>query len=442
MMNLMTGILGLGHHLSGWRHRDSWPSTVMNIDNAIWIGKEAERGKLDLLFIADGNAVRQMDKPKLFAANSPSDRPAVFEPVTMLSAVAMFTQHIGLLATATTTYEEPYLLARKFGSLDHLSKGRACWNIVTTSYPGDSVNFGRADHMSRAERYERAEEFVEICKGLWDSWAEDAFLQDKATGQYLDPAKVHTLNHVGKHFSVQGPLNVARPPQGYPVMFMAGQSELGREFAAKTADGVFAVTDTKEAGQAFYADVKGRLARYGRTPDQMRIMPGCSVYVGRTASEADELFEELQSLIAPELGVPYLSKMVEMNLEGLPLDGPMPDLSAETNAIASFRNSIAAMARRDNLTIRQTYQRVLPSMGHTVFKGSAKQVADEMEDWYTSQACDGFNVLLPVLPRGLTDFVDLVVPELQRRKLFRTEYQGRNLREIMGLPVPKNPNFP
>jgi FMN-dependent oxidoreductase (nitrilotriacetate monooxygenase family) len=210
MMNLMTGILGLGHHLGGWRHRDSWPSTVMNIENTIWIAQTAERGKLDLLFIADGNAVRQMDKPKLFAANSPSDRPAVFEPVTMLSAVSMFTKHIGLLATATTTYEEPYLLARKFASLDHLSKGRACWNIVTTSYPGDSVNFGRAEHVGRADRYERAEEFVEICKGLWDSWAGDAFIENKATGQYLDPAKVHTLNHVGKHFSVQGPLNVAR----------------------------------------------------------------------------------------------------------------------------------------------------------------------------------------------------------------------------------------
>ncbi len=441
MMNLMTGILGLGHHLGGWRHPDSWPDTVMNIDHAVWIAKEAERGKLDLLFIADGNAVRQMDKPALFAANSPSDRPAVFEPVTMLSAVSMFTKHIGLLATATTTYEEPYLLARKFASLDHISHGRACWNIVTTSYPGDSVNFGKAEHAPRPDRYERAEEFVEVCKGLWDSWATDAFLEDKASGRYLDPAKVRRLNHVGKHFSVQGPLNVARCPQGYPLMFMAGQSEIGREFAAKTADCVFAVTDTKEAGQAFYADVKVRLAKYGRQPDSLRIMPGCSVYVGRTATEADELYEELQDLIAPELGVPYLSKMVNMDLEGLPLDGPMPDLSAEINAISSFRKSIAAMAERENLTIRQTYQRVLPSMGHTVFKGSPSQVADEMEDWYKSKACDGFNVLTPVLPRGLTEFVDLVVPELQRRGLFRTEYQGSTLREIMGLPQPQNPYF-
>lgn len=198
MMNLMTGILGLGHHLGGWRHRDSWPRTIMNIDYSAWIAKEAERGKLDLLFIADGNAVRQMDKPALYAANSPSDRPAVFEPTTMLSAVAMVTQHIGLLATATTTYEEPYLLARKFASLDHIGHGRACWNIVTTSYPGDSVNFGKPEHASRPDRYERAEEFVEICKGLWDSWAEDAFIEDKSTGHYLDPNRVRVLNHVGK----------------------------------------------------------------------------------------------------------------------------------------------------------------------------------------------------------------------------------------------------
>jgi alkanesulfonate monooxygenase SsuD/methylene tetrahydromethanopterin reductase-like flavin-dependent oxidoreductase (luciferase family) len=236
-------------------------------------------------------------------------------------------------------------------------------------------------------------------------------------------------------------LNVARCPQGYPVLFMAGQSELGLEFAAKTADCLFAVTDTKERGQEVYADVKGRLAKYGRTPDQLRLMPGCTVYVGRTAAEANELYEELQALISPEVGVPNLSKLVEHKLEGLSLDGPMPDLSMEVNAISSFRKSISAAAQREKLTIRQTYERVLPSMGHIVFKGSASQVADEMADWYTSKACDGFNVQVPVLPRGLTAFVDLVVPALQKRGLFRTEYQGNTLREIMGLPTPRNPYF-
>jgi FMN-dependent oxidoreductase (nitrilotriacetate monooxygenase family) len=442
MMNLMTGLSGLGIHLGGWRHRDSYDQTCMDLENTINTAKIAERGKIDLLFLADGNAVRQMDKPALFAANSPSDRPSVFEPVTLLTAIAMHTSRIGLLATATTTYEEPYLLSRKFASLDHLSKGRACWNVVTTSYPGDALNFSRTEHVAREVRYERAREFVDVCKGLWDSWAEDAFVQNKETGQYLDPTRVHTLNHKGKHFTVKGPLNVARMPQGYPVLFMAGQSEPGRDLAAYAADCVFAVTHTKEDGQAFYADIKGRMGRYSRHPDHLRIMPGASVYVGRTATEAQEYYDELQSLISPQVGVPYLSKLVEMDLTPFPLDGPLPDLSGETNAIASFRKSIAEMAARENLTVRQTYERVLPSMGHVTFIGSPKQVADEIEDWYTSKACDGFNISVPTMPRGLTAFVDLVIPELQRRKLFHEDYTGKTLRENMGLPVPTNPYFP
>jgi FMN-dependent oxidoreductase (nitrilotriacetate monooxygenase family) len=414
----------------------------MNLDHAIETARTAERGKFDLLFLADGNAVRQMDKPTLFAANSPSDRPAVFEPVTLLAAISQFTSHIGLLATATTTYDEPYLVARRFASLDHLSKGRACWNIVTTSYPDASLNFSRTEHMARELRYERAHEFVEVAKGLWDSWADDAFVQDRASGRFLDPSRVRVLNHKGKHFQVKGPLNVARCPQGYPLLFSAGQSEEGRELAARHADCLFAVTNTKQAGQAFYADMKGRLEKYGRRPDSLRILPGAAAYVGRTAAEADELYEELQALIAPELGVPYLSKLVEMDLSPYPLDGKLPDLSAEVAGIASFRNAIAEMAERDDLTIRQTYERVLPSMGHVLFKGDPKQVADQMEDWYTSKACDGFNITMPVMPRSLNDFVTFVIPELQRRGLFRTEYRGNTLREVMGLPVPVNPNFP
>jgi FMN-dependent oxidoreductase (nitrilotriacetate monooxygenase family) len=295
--------------------------------------------------------------------------------------------------------------------------------------------------MAKDERYERAREFVEVCKDLWDSWAEDAFPQNKATGQFLDPTRVRVLNHVGKHFQVKGPLNVARCPQGYPLLFTAGQSEDGRELAAEHADCIFAVTNTKAAGQAFYADVKGRLAKYGRAPDSLRIMPGAAIYVGRTSAEADELYEELQALIAPELGVPYLSKLVEEDLSGYPLDGPMPELSSESLGIASFRNTIVELAKRDKLTVRQTYERILPSMGHVTFKGSVKQVCDGIEDWYTSQACDGFNLTTPVMPRSLNEIVDLVIPELQRRGLFRREYQGRTLRERMGLPVPQNRHF-
>jgi FMN-dependent oxidoreductase (nitrilotriacetate monooxygenase family) len=441
MMNLMTGLLGLGGHLGGWRHRDAWSDNVMNLDHAIETARTAERGLFDLLFLADGNAVRQMDKPALFAANSPSDRPAVFEPITLMTAVAQYTKHIGLLSTATTTYDEPYSLSRRYASLDHLSQGRACWNIVTTSYPDDSLNFSRTEHVAKDERYERANEFVEICKGLWDSWSEDAFVQNKATGQFLDPTRVHTLNHKGKHFQVKGPLNVARMPQGYPVLFTAGQSEDGRELAAKHADCIFAVTNTIDSGKKFFADIKGRLAKYGRTPESMRIIPGCAVYVGRTASEADELYDELQSLIAPELGVPYLSKLCETDMTKYPLDGPMPDLGTQVLGIASFRNTIVDMAKRDKLTVRQTYERILPSMGHVTMKGSVKQVCDQIEAWYTEKACDGFNINTPVMPRSLNDFVELVIPELQRRGLFRKAYEGRTLRERMGLPMPVNPHF-
>jgi FMN-dependent oxidoreductase (nitrilotriacetate monooxygenase family) len=436
MMNLMTSLIGLGSHLAGWRHRDAWSGTAMNLDHAIHIAKTAERGKLDLLFLADGNAVRQMDKPELFAANSRSDRPAVFEPLTLLAALSQYTSHIGLFATATSTYDEPYLLARRFASLDHLSKGRACWNIVTGSYAGDSVNFGRAQHVPRAERYARAREFVEICKGLWDSWAEDAFIEDKATGRYLDPGKLQRLDHVGKHFSVQGPLNVARPVQGYPLLFSAGQSEEGLELAAEHAEGIFSLALTKPEAQAFYTDLKGRMAKYGRAPDQLRVLPGCTIYVGRTESEADELYAELQELILPGLGLAYLSKFCETDLSGYPLDGPMPVLSGEVDGMVSYRRAISDMAQREGLTVRQTYQRVVPSIGHVLFKGNPVQVADQMEDWYRSGACDGFNCDMPVLPRGLEDFVDLVVPELQKRGVFRKEYAGGTLRETMGLARP------
>ena len=436
MMHLMTSLIGLGSHLAGWRHRDAWSPTTMSLANAIHIAKVAERGKFDMLFLADGNAVRQMDDPILFSATSRSDRPAAFEPLTLLSALSQHTTHIGLFATATTTYDEPYLLARRFASLDHLSRGRACWNIVTGSYAGDSVNFGRATHVPRGERYERSREFVQVCKGLWDSWAEDAFIEDKASGRFLDPAKVQRLNHVGRHFSVQGPLNIARPVQGYPVLCTAGQSEEGRELAAELAEAMFSVALTRDEAQAFYADVKRRLAKYGRAPDALRIMPGVTIYLGRSEAEADELYRELQELILPELGVAYLSKLCQADLSGHPLDAPLPELSGEVAGVASYRASIVELARRERLTIRQLYERVVPSLGHVLFKGDPVQIADQMEDWYRGQACDGFNVDMPVVPRSLQDFVELVVPELQRRGIFRREYAGGTLRETMGLARP------
>jgi alkanesulfonate monooxygenase len=432
----MTSLIGRGSHLAGWRHKDAWSSTTMNLGQAIDIARLAEQGKFDMLFLADGNAVRQMDDPILFSSPSRSDRPAAFEPLTLLAALSQHTSHIGLFATATTTYDEPYLLARRFASLDHLSNGRACWNVVTGSYAGDSVNFGRATHVPRGERYERSIEFVEICKGLWDSWAEDAFIEDKTSGRFLDPAKVQRLNHVGKHFSVQGPLNVARPIQGYPVLCTAGQSEEGRELAAEHAEGIFSVAATKQEAQAFYADVKGRMAKFGRDSSELRIMPGVTIYLGRSEAEAEDTFQELQSLILPELGVAYLSQICQKDLSGYPLDGPLPELTGEVAGVASYRDSMAAMAKNEGLSIRQCYERAVPSLGHTLFKGDPMQIADQMEDWFRSQACDGFNIDMPIVPRSLQDFVTLVVPELQRRGIFRTDYAGGTLRETMGLKRP------
>jgi alkanesulfonate monooxygenase len=413
----------------------------MNLQNSILCAQIAERGKFDLIFLADGNGVREMDRPSLFAACSPSDRPAVFEPVTLLSAIAMVTKHVGLVATATTTYEEPYTLARKFASLDHLSNGRAGWNLVTTSNAEDALNFGRTEHVARDVRYERAKEFADVVKGLWDSWAADAFPQDKATGQYLDPNKVHVLNHKGNHFSVRGPLNVARAPQGYPVIFSAGQSDPGKELIASTADCLFASGNSKEGTLKLSVDIRARMAKYGRAPDSLKILPGLAVYIGRTEAEARQLYRELTELIPPALGVDYLSKQLEMDLTGYPLDGPVPEIKAEVIGGTSSRYTITNLAKTENLTIRQTYQRVLGSASGGMVIGDPGQVADYMEDWYTSKACDGFIIGGGIMPRGLSDFVDLVVPELQRRGIFRKEYEGKTMRENLGLPIPSNPYF-
>lgn len=441
MLNLITGLHPVGNHPAGWRHPDAWSDTVMNLEQMVHLARTAERGMFDMLFISDGNGVQQMDWPDLFEANCLTSKPAVFEPVTVLSALAMHTQMIGLLATATTTYEEPFLLARKFASLDHISSGRACWNIVTSSNALDSLNFGKDEHLARYDRYERAREFVEVCKGLWDSWAEDAFLEDQESGRYLDISRVHALNHKGKHFKVKGPLNAARPPQGYPVLFSAGQSEPGRELAAAVSDCMFCATPTKDLAQKFYEDMKSRAVRHGRRPDQLRVFPGVVIYTGASDAEAREKYEEMQALISPNVGVRHLSHYVDMDLTGYDLDDPFPQLSEDKAGGSSRRYAIASVAHRENLTIRQTYERFLPSFGHVVMVGGAETVADQIEDWYRSKACDGFNVHVGYQPAGLEGVVDFVIPELQRRGLFKTEYNGKTLRERLGLETPDNQFF-
>ena len=431
-----------GSHVGEWRHPSAWDKPASNLENAVRLARIAEGGKFDLLFLADGNGVRNLDKPDLFAATSPSDRPAVFEPVTLLSALAMVTRRIGLVATTTTTYDEPFAVARRFASLDHISKGRAGWNLVTTSNPGDALNFSHDAHAARDDRYARAGEFAQIVKGLWDSWADDAFPQDKAIGRYLDPSRVHALNHKGAHFSVAGPLNAPRPVQGHPVIFSAGQSETGKELSAATADCVFAIEGTIDRAQRLYADLKGRLPGYGRAPESLKVLSGVTIFVGETEAEADALFQELEDLVPPAVGLDYLSKMVGTKMAAYPLDGPMPTLDSEHVGPTGIGKTIIAVAAAEALTVRQTYKRILPQMAGNLFKGDPKRIADAMEEWYRGKACDGFMVAAPVVPTGLERFIRLVVPELQRRGLFRTEYEGRTLRENLGLDRPANRFFP
>lgn len=436
MMNLLCFANLVGTHVASWRHPKSHAKFVDNLQGRIELAKIAERGMLDAMFIADGNGVNFMNKRKLLEANIPGTTSAEFEPVTLLSAISQHTKYLGLVATATTTYEPPWMIARKFASLDMISGGRGGWNAVTSSYVGDAFNFGQIEHPPREERYERAKECVEVVTGLWDSWAEDAFPQNKATGQYLDSTKVRALNHKGKYFQVKGPLSVPRSKQGRPVQFSAGQSEPGKELAAQYSDGVFATALTKEMAIRDYADIKGRMAKYGRAPESLRFLPGLVCYVGKTTSEAEEYFQEVQSLLDPEVGKLYLWRSLGIDLDGYSVDDPMPEVKGEILGGYSNRQQMGSVAKSERLTIRQTYERMCPGAGTQVIAGTPSQIADLMEDWYRSGACDGFVLSGGCSPKDLADISDLVVPELQRRGLFRKQYVGTTLRENMGLPIP------
>jgi len=431
----------IGAHLGGWRHATAYDDPVMNLPRMIEYAQLAERGKLDGLFLADGNGIRDMDKPALFAANFPSARPGVFDPVVLMTALAGHTERIGLVCTATTTFDEPWFVARRFASLDHVSGGRAGWNAVTASNAGDALNFSHAQPVGREQRYARAEEFIDVVRGLWDSWAEDAFVQDKASGRFLDPARVRRLDHAGRHFAVAGPLNVPRTPQGQPAVFTAGQSDAGKELAARHADAMFAAGDSKDTCAAEYADIKGRMARHGRDSASLRFIPGMTVFAGQSASEAATLYEELNALIPPALGVDYLSKIVTQDLSDLPLEAPMPELADQVVGSSMVRTLVVRQIRERRMTVGEAARMVVRDFGTPVVKGSATEVVDVLEDWYRGGACDGFVLTFPVVPLGLQNFVDLVVPELQRRGLFRREYEGTTLRDHLGLARPVNRHF-
>jgi N-acetyl-S-(2-succino)cysteine monooxygenase len=425
-----------GNHVAAWLHPEAQIDAGTNFRHYAEITQTAERGKFDLMFVADAVAVRD---GKLSALSRWPQYMAYFDPLTLLPALAAVTKHIGLVSTATTSYNEPYHIARKFASLDHISGGRAGWNVVTSSNVSEAYNFGREQHFEHGERYDRAVEFVEVVKGLWDSWDDDAFIRDRASGRYFDPAKLHALNHKGEHFSVRGPLNVARPPQGHPVLFQAGSSDTGREVAARFAEGVFTPQHTLAGAQEFYRDLKGRMARYARPPEALKIMPGLNAIVGRTRKEAEETHRFLQSKIHPDVGLELLSNQLgNFDLSEYDLDGPLPDVPESRYALASQSSTrnIVRWAREEGLTIRQIYQRFAGARGQRTLIGTAVEIVDDMEEWFRNYGVDGFLVHPSHLPGGLNDFVELVIPELQNRGLFRAEYEGATLRENMELERP------
>ena len=425
---------GGGQHIAAWRHPDQPVDGATSFEFHKQLALTAERGLFDTYFLADGLAIAFGG-----GIEGGNAKVAGFEPVTLFSALAPLTTHLGFIATASTTYEEPYNLARKFASLDLISDGRAGWNVVTTATESAAQNFNLDHQHPHAFRYKRAGEFVEVVKKLWDSFEDDAFLRDRETGRFFDPAKVHYTNHRGEHFKVRGPLNVSRSPQGHPVIVQAGQSDDGRGLAAQTAEVIFTAHQHIETAQEFYRDIKSRARGLGRNPDHVLIMPGVSPFVGRTLDEAKEKYERLTSLILEEDGLALIKGLTggELDLTGADLDGPLPP-APPTEGMKSRQTLIRQIADENNFTIRQLYQWVASARGHFTIVGTPATIADTLQEWFENEAADGFNILPPWLPTGLNDFVDLVIPELQRRGLFRTEYEGRTLRENLGLPFPQN----
>jgi len=425
----------VGIHTAWWRYPGAYPDANFNLQHLIRFAQKLEQGRFDAWFMADHLAVLNMP----MAALKRSATVTSFDPLTLLPVLAMCTEHLGLIATASTTFEPPYVIARRFASLDHISGGRAGWNLVTTSNPDAALNFGLTEHMEHGERYRRAREFFDVVTGLWDSFAEDAFVRDVEEGIYFDPDRMHVLDHKGEFLSVRGPLNIARPIQGWPVIVQAGASDAGRQLAAETAEVVFAAGGPIEAGRAFYADVKGRAAKIGRNPDHIKILPGAFTIIGSSLDEAKEKRAKLDSLVSYESGIAALSIAVGQDARKFDPDGPLPEIP-ETNQSKSGRERVVALAKRENLTVRQIAGR-LGGYGGLAMMGTPKMIADQMQEWLETGASDGFNVMFPYLPGGLDDFVDLVVPELQRRGIFRTEYEGKTLRENLGLSRPENRFF-
>ena len=424
-----------GYHSASWLHPDTNADSSTDIDWYRRVIQTAERGCFDLFFIADTPAARTTN---LEAYSRFPMFMNVFEPVTLLSALAGATQHIGLGGTVSTSFTEPYNVARMFASLDHLSRGRAAWNVVTSANDFAARNFGLDKLPPHGDRYERAREFVDVVKQLWDTWEDGAFIRDREQGLTFDVTKQHPVEHEGKHFTVRGALNIERAPQGHPVIIQAGASDTGKDFAASVAEVVFSSNSTLESARAFTQDLKARMARFGRDPDQMKVCAGKPVMIADSRQEAEDMFRTLQEMMHPKVGLMRLGMDLETDLSDLPLDEPVPEhrIPRNSNMHKAYFDHIAHLIRVEKLTLRQLYQRY--QRGHETFCGTAKDVADHLEEWFTGSACDGFMMLFNLLPTGIGTFVDQVVPELQRRGLMKTAYAGRTLRENLGLTRPEN----
>ncbi|MDR6099953.1 FMN-dependent oxidoreductase (nitrilotriacetate monooxygenase family) [Agrobacterium larrymoorei] len=422
-------------HTGAWRYPGAYPDANFNFGHLKSFALALERAKFDAFFMADHLAVLNMPIEALRRSHTVTS----FEPFTLLSALASVTERIGLAATASTTFDEPYHVARRFASLDHISGGRAAWNIVTTSNPDAARNFGLSDHVEHGERYKRAREFFDVVTGLWDSFADDAIIRNQESGIFFDPDKMHVLDHKGEEFSVRGPLNIARPVQGWPVIVQAGQSEPGKQLAAETAEVVFAAPRDLETAKALYADIKGRMPAAGRNPAHLKILPAAMILIGDSVEEAKAKRSKLDSLVHYDSAIASLSIALGHDASGFDPDAPLPEIP-ETNASKSGRAQVLRLAEQEKLTVRQLAQRYGGYAG-LAFIGTPKTIADEMETWLNEQAADGFTCVFPFLPQGLEDVTGKLVPELQRRGLFRKDYEGATLRDHLGLPRPANRFF-
>lgn len=427
-LHLNLNALHSGFVPSAWRLPDADPRAFVDVQHYVNLARIAEAGKFDAIFLADNASI----------ADQIHFRPiTALEPTLLLASVAAATTHLGLVATASTSYNEPYNIARRFATLDHVSGGRAGWNVVTTADAGSARNFGKTAPPDHAERYARADEFTQVVKALWDSWEDDALVGDRAAGRFIDTGKVQPIAHHGKFFSVQGPLNLPRAPQGHPVLFQAGGSSDGRELAARHAEAVFSAAQTFEEALAYRREINQRAAALGRGPDAVKILPGLTTIIGATEAQARQRRDDLVDLIPWDYSLTRLAGTLGIAVERLSLDAPLPhDLALPANGNHTFFGATVALARRQNLTVRALIRELAGGGGHRVIVGTPEQIADEIEHWFRHGAADGFNLMPDALPDGLRHFVEGVVPILQRRGLFRTDYPGRTLREHMGLARP------